>query len=274
MSVMMTLLVAEGVFLRKMKGAGDPVCKTGTVSSDMFSCCPKSCGACDDGNPQCQVDDIADLEQGACCPKAIKDGDRDCDVTHPPCKLGDAYRNPPSPPDFGRHAKDDCNKAVPEHAAEIQFKTHFVEIAQVKNTGSTKSCGTYSGKDLPSVGKACLADEACIGFTTNGGAPDCLLTDYGSEEVNSGYNSYIKIKNQAGATVTRGLFEFYHPEGRSPDGAMLIHQIATGAPEYEQAESMGKVVDNSAEEAGEIMSQPNVPSEVSAKLLMLIEEDQ
>merc|ERR550514_1683897 len=158
---MMLLFVAQGAFLRKMKGMGDPLCKTGVVSTDMFSCCPKSCGACDDKNPQCQVDDIADLEQGACCPTQVKQGPRSCDVTAPPCALADAYRNPPSLDSLkttGRHAGTDCNEAIPTTDGIHFLATAFVKFESKSISTTTSNCGSYGTAELAAAACSSMDD--------------------------------------------------------------------------------------------------------------------
>jgi hypothetical protein len=202
-------LVATAAAVQFMAKA-DPMCKSGVVSSDMFACCPESCGSCDDGNEACTGagGDLAAQEQGGCCPSKVKDGARQCDNVSPPCILGDEYRNPPDADALDIlaktkiHAKDDCGKVKGEHAKEMRVATHFVKKTGVKVTEPGTECGSYS--EIDDAAEACRVKEACVGFDIKDGKPDCFFSTFGLTSTDEGAELYLKVKNQAGASVPDG----------------------------------------------------------------------
>jgi len=221
---------AFGLVLRD----ADPMCKTGIASADLYACCPKSCGACDDANEACTGagGDVAAQAQGGCCPGQIRNSEdyRQCDLTRPPCQLGDSYRNPAAADaldilaNTDRHARDDCNEAIPQATKEMKLNIDYAKKPDKSSGGPTMDCGTYSGKGLEDAAGACTSNEDCVGFTSKDGKPDCLLNAFGAEQNEAGSDLYLKVKNQAGHTVVGGIME-YHAAG----GA--IEAKDTGLPE-------------------------------------------
>merc|ERR1719326_2878728 len=205
------LLRKEGLFLSK---DADPTCKSGVVSADLYACCPKSCGSCDDGNEACTGagGDLAAQEQGGCCPSKVKEGARQCENVSPPCILGDDYRNPPNADALDIlantkiHAKDDCGEVKGEHAKEMRVATHFVKKTGVKVTEPGHECGTYS--EIDDAAEACRVKEDCVGFSLKDGKPDCFFSDFGLTSTDEASELYIKVKNQAGASMPDGQKRF------------------------------------------------------------------
>jgi len=216
--------------------ASDPMCRTGVVSADMFSCCPKSCGSCDDGHPQCAPalagGDPAELEQGGCCPSLVKAGARICSSRGPPCKLTDDYRNPPNADaldilaNTARHAKDDCEHAKGEHAKEMRVATHFVHRTGIKITEPGVDCGTYA--EIDAAAEACRVKEDCVAFDIKSGKPDCFFSSFGLTSNDDGGELYIKVKNQAGANLVDGQRRFQAPSDQTDavEGAKHTADVA------------------------------------------------
>jgi len=201
--------LVQGGLLRKAPAGADPTCKTGIVSTDMFSCCPESCGACDDKHPQCQHEDVADLKQGGCCPTPVKEGPRSCDVTSPPCALGAEYRNPPSLDSLkttGRHAGTDCNEAIPTTDAVQFLATAFVKFEGKSVSTVNSNCGTYGTAELAAA--ACSSMDDCMGFqvSKSSGTPDCLhMASEELEELSDDTSNDLYLKRE---TSAGDLFSF------------------------------------------------------------------
>jgi len=227
--------LALGAAFRLRRDA-DPFCKTGIASMDLFSCCPKSCGSCDDANEACTGagGDLAAQGQGGCCPGKIKGSEdyRQCDLTRPPCQLGDDYRNPPGSDaldmlaNVERHAKDDCNEAIPEATKVMRMSIQFAHKVDTSSGGTTIDCGTYTKQPLHAAAAACSSNEDCVGFTSKGAEADCLLVDFNGESDSPGNSLYIKVKNQAGHTVVGGIMEFYSAGGADAAGKAGLPETA------------------------------------------------
>lgn len=114
-----------------------------------------------------------------------------------------------------RHARDDCNEAIPKATKEMRMSSHFAKKAGKSNSGTTKECGTYDSQPLHAAAAACIADEECVGFTAQEAkdgesSPNCLLVDFGEDGDDPAAAVYIKVKDQAGNNVRGGIFEFYN----------------------------------------------------------------
>merc|ERR1719389_277863 len=223
--------------------AADPMCRSGVVSSDMYACCPKACGSCDDANPACTGagGDKAAMEQGGCCPSVVKKGKRTCSNMSPPCKLTDDYRNPPNADALDilanteRHAKDDCGEAKGAHAKEMRVSTHFVHKTGIKVTEPGFDCGTYA--EIDAAAEACRVKEDCVAFGIKGGKPDCLLPSFGLTSNDKDSELYIKVKNQAGANLVDGQRRFQAPSDQTDAVAGAKHAAEMAA---DVAEMVGK----------------------------------
>jgi len=213
--------------------AADPMCRSGVVSADLYACCPKSCGACDDAHPACTGGgDKAAMEKGGCCPAVVKKGKRTCSNMSPPCKLTDDYRNPPNADALDilanteRHAKDDCGDAKGAHAKEMRVATHFVHKTGIKVTEPGFDCGTYA--EIDAAAEACRVKEDCVAFGLKGGKPDCLLSSFGLTSNDKDSELYIKVKNQAGANLVDGQRRFQAPSDQTDavEGAKHAADVA------------------------------------------------
>lgn len=232
---MMRLTLPAAAFGLLLRDA-DPFCKTGIVSTDLYSCCPASCGSCDDANEACTGagGDLAAQAQGGCCPGKIKGSEdyRQCDLTRPPCQLGDDYRNPPGSDALDilanteRHARDDCNEAIPKATKEMRMSIQFAHKPDTSSGGTTIECGTYASQPIHAAAAACSSNEDCVGFTSKGDSADCLLVDFKGETASPGNSLYIKVKNQAGHTVVGGIMEYYSAGGAASAEDAGLPEIA------------------------------------------------
>merc|ERR1719281_262747 len=248
--------------------AADPMCRSGVVSSDMYACCPKSCGSCDDANPACTGagGDKAAMEQGGCCPSVVKKGKRTCSNMSPPCKLTDDYRNPPNADALDilanteRHAKDDCGDAKGAHAKEMRVATHFVHKTGVKVTEPGLDCGTYA--EIDAAAEACRVKEDCVAFDLKAGKPNCLLPSFGLTSNDSESELYIKVKNQAGANLVDGQRRFQAASDQTDavNGAKHAAEVAASVAEMvgSKAEMLG-TKDASAKAADEAAAAAAAP---------------
>lgn len=106
-------------------GAGDPTCANGLANLDYTQCCKASCGICEE-DPLCghPAEYYEKYKKNAddCCPSNIKlkyvaPKYKTCKGKSAPCNLPAGLKAKMTgfkiPEEYGRHAMDDCNEAVP-----------------------------------------------------------------------------------------------------------------------------------------------------------------
>lgn len=113
--------------------------------------------------------------------------------------------SPPAQQYGDRHAKDDCNEAIPTQGAANHLATAYVKFEgkAASSTAATTSCGTsYSTK--AQISAACTDNDACMGFTTDSSDdPKCLVISGSAVETLSSSSDSVYLKREdgrAGAT--------------------------------------------------------------------------
>lgn len=200
MGVLLFSLVAGALLRRK---AFDPHCSKGVVNRELTACCTADCGSCEENSDVCQAK-AKNGRGSTCCPSEVVNAPS-CEASMAPCNVPEYVRNPPAQAYGSRHAKDDCNEAIPTQDAANHAATAFIKFEGKSTTtnGASRSCGT-SYSDVAQISAACTSNDNCMGFTTSSSdSPDCLII--AGEQVesltSSGGNVYLKREDgRAGET--------------------------------------------------------------------------
>lgn len=199
MGVLSLPLVAS-VILRK---AFDPHCAKGVTNRELTACCVADCGSCEENSDVCQ-DAEKNGRGSTCCPSQVTQAPS-CEASMAPCAIPDYVRNPPAQQYGDRHAKDDCNEAIPTQDAANHLSTAYIKFegkAASSNAAST-SCGTsYSTK--AQISAACTDNDNCMGFSTDSNDdPKCLVIAGNAVETLGSSSDSVYLKREdgrAGAT--------------------------------------------------------------------------
>jgi len=180
----------------------DPHCHSGIMNGAMTACCQADCGECSDSSDICE-NQATNGRGSTCCPATMLGGDLpSCEVSKAPCAVPESVRAPESVSELtaaDRHAKDDCNEAIPKTSAILHLSTAYLKFPDSTVPRSvSQSCGTSYG-ELEQIAAACSDDDDCLGFSANSdGSPKCLLMAPDDFVEVSDSSDHLYLKKQVG----------------------------------------------------------------------------